>query len=336
MGLSAIIIVLYHEHLRFGFPLYKYTIGEHGNIGVDFFLFVSGFGLAHSLSKHQAFGRYYGRRLSRVLPTFYAFSIFMGLLGVIFKLFGGDFNLSDFIFPRLVPIGIWFNMEFPKWYVSAVLGYYVFAAVVYPFLEKSRYLILSTALLTFVTAWYIPSISEMTNVTLMVTRFTALVVGLSVGLADVRKAEAPRELKRGLCGLGVLFFIGALMFLFRGKLSHTVFRTFDDEKYNRVRLCLMAPLLSVATAYGFSLCDRIRLGFVGRLFSHLGKYSLEMYLVHSAISELSTKLKLPGVVRILFLLVFSYLAARLLMLLANLLRAFASKYIAPLLFTRAD
>lgn len=51
----------------------------YGDWGVDFFLFVSGFGIAHSLEKNTT-GVYFRNRIVRVLPYCLAYGVIKGLL----------------------------------------------------------------------------------------------------------------------------------------------------------------------------------------------------------------------------------------------------------------
>ena len=53
-----------------------------GNCGVDFFLFLSGFGLYHSLSRDGAVLPFYGRRFRRVLPATLIVSILVICAGI--------------------------------------------------------------------------------------------------------------------------------------------------------------------------------------------------------------------------------------------------------------
>lgn len=71
MGVATLMVVLFHQH--FVSRSFFLPCSAFGYWGVDFFLFLSGFGLSYSLQRKPAIGKavwgFYGRRLSRVMPA---------------------------------------------------------------------------------------------------------------------------------------------------------------------------------------------------------------------------------------------------------------------------
>ena len=64
-------VVFFHAQLGLGGLLYD--VQKIGYGGVDMFLFLSGFGLYHSLSRDADAGRYLLRRARRLLPAYLPF-----------------------------------------------------------------------------------------------------------------------------------------------------------------------------------------------------------------------------------------------------------------------
>ncbi len=77
MGISTLLILICH--MPASVPEMPQSVGyilSIGNIGVDFFLFISGFGLYHSLKKSgQSLLSWYGRRFKRILVPYFLISV---------------------------------------------------------------------------------------------------------------------------------------------------------------------------------------------------------------------------------------------------------------------
>lgn len=70
-GAAILWVVFFHAQLGLGGLLYD--VQKIGYGGVDMFLFLSGFGLYHSLSRDADAGRYLLRRARRLLPAYLPF-----------------------------------------------------------------------------------------------------------------------------------------------------------------------------------------------------------------------------------------------------------------------
>ena len=62
MGYAAVMVIVYHCFFDAGSSVGNFLVGKNNKMGVDLFAFLSGFGLALSLSKSPAFMPYFGRR----------------------------------------------------------------------------------------------------------------------------------------------------------------------------------------------------------------------------------------------------------------------------------
>lgn len=121
MGLSMISIMLYHQNwITEGF--FFEWIRMLGYIGVEVFLFISGFGIAHSLMKNTLW-QYYKNRVIRLMPA----CILFGLCKIV---------LSNI--PTMPPVQNLFLDLFSlsQWYIYAIVVFYLFAPVVYKMINK--------------------------------------------------------------------------------------------------------------------------------------------------------------------------------------------------------
>lgn len=314
MGLMAILIIVYHAKWITNNWLFDNTINKFGSIGVDVFIFVSGFGIAYALTKYDSFEKYYGKRLGRILPPYYAFEIFNSLLAIVLAAIGINNNLMQPLESWLVPVGVWVNQD-PhrnlsyKWYISAILGFYLLAAVIYPAMKKSKHLYLTTVIFLFITISFIPYIAEMGNMPFAIQRIPVLVIGLAVGVASLRKEKEYQKPTLGLILLTLLCIIGILMFIFEGKLPGKYLSTLVDPSNIFIRQALIAPLFTILLAYLFELIKHIKLNRVVKYFAWLGTLSLELYLIHSIISGIFELTAIPKGIQVLFTVILSIPAA---------------------------
>ncbi len=73
MGISMVSIMLYHQNWITNGIFFEW-VRMLGYIGVEVFLFISGFGIAHSLAKNSL-GQYYKNRVIRLIPACILFGL---------------------------------------------------------------------------------------------------------------------------------------------------------------------------------------------------------------------------------------------------------------------
>ena len=122
MGWSILWVMMLHFTFNQIKPLG--FIAQYGFAGVDIFLFVSGFGLFHSLDKDNNLVRFYRKRLLRIFPTYY-------ILGFITNLLLTHDDIKTFLF-RYSTIGFWIDREYAEWFIPSIILLYFIA----PFIKK--------------------------------------------------------------------------------------------------------------------------------------------------------------------------------------------------------
>lgn len=305
MGVAAVLIVFFHAEWKAA-PGPLGLMAREGQLGVDMFAFLAGFGLAHSLVKRPSPVEYWSRRLRRLLPAYYVWLATMVLIALGLMAFAhrqGDF--LHWLLLHLVPVGVWVNRRPQVWYVSAALGYYALAPVFFALMERARRPRIMAALLVAFAGVVLPSVWGMKDVEIALMRVPGLIAGLAVGRADAEGEPAgpsgPIALA-ALAGIGLCLGCGAKL-PFPGDLK--------ASSLHYLALDFMAPSLTVALAY---LCEglaRARMDAINRAFGALGRVSLESYLAHVIVSGLvRDTLHLPGPAVLLILLATCYPLAR--------------------------
>ena len=317
MGLMALLIIIYHAEWTTNINVYDMTINKFGSIGVDVFVFISGFGLAYALTKYDDFATYIIKRFGRILPAYYTFEIINFIIALLLLLVGIKNNLLQPIESWLIPVGVWVNYDSHKWYIAGILGFYILAALIYPAMRRSKYLYLTVFFMLLITVLFVPFIADMSNMPLAVERIPALVIGLSVGVASLRKESKYKKTSLGLIYLIILCVIGISMYFLQGKLPGTYLSKLVDESNIYVRQSLIAPLLAVLLAYIIELFGYIHLNFIDKGLAWLGKLSLELYLIHTLISGILGITSLSKPLQVLITIILSVPAAMLLKWLSN-------------------
>ena len=115
MGVAMLLVLIYHFFSWTYNPMGRFNLGY---IGVDLFLFLSGFGLEYSFNKNSLL-QFYINRFKRVYPIY-----FIAVLGgyFIFK----QYNFSDLLL-NLTTLGYYVNNGINRfdWYVESLFTLYV-------------------------------------------------------------------------------------------------------------------------------------------------------------------------------------------------------------------
>lgn len=123
MGVGIIMVVLYHYDTGLWFQKFFYP----GFLGVDIFLFISGYGLCRSFERNKIH-TFFRRRIKRILPMFLLLAIVKCSLYV---LGGGYLSLSDWFF-SLTSLSYWgTGGVFVDWYLCGLLALYLFFPLLY-------------------------------------------------------------------------------------------------------------------------------------------------------------------------------------------------------------
>lgn len=125
MGIAIILVVLYHltcwTTIR-----YLRVFTRYGYIGVDIFMFLSGFGLYYSYKKSDL-QSFYKKRLLRIYPVFFFLVVMSYLID------GQGIDNIKYLFENLLTIGYWkdFGIHQTDWYLESLFYLYLFYPLFY-------------------------------------------------------------------------------------------------------------------------------------------------------------------------------------------------------------
>ena len=208
MGFAALWVYWFHvvPENSFGVPLIDtvwHLLHTLGFCGVDMFLFVSGFGLAHSLAKNPVnsvgdYGRFVKKRLARLLPAFVMIATLIGYVDgwTVKQYLGRVTGLRQFFV----------NVYDFLWYVPCVMLFYLVTPFILKILNKIRFKALFT--FAFCAVWIAAEVYLRgyirADLYAVITRVAVYMVGLYAGTCAVAGKKV-HPLVYVLCAAALLF-----------------------------------------------------------------------------------------------------------------------------------
>lgn len=266
MGIAMIMVMLFHQQFctsAIGASIFQW----YGRLGVDIFLFLSGFGIFYSLSKHrgESIWPFYQRRLIRILPA----SILVGIGTAVF------FKYHSTTQWVLCALGL--NL----WYIRSILLMYLIAPFLLKYYERhhaSWHAFFLIAALTALANWLcwntLPHFLGTSNVitetcTWTLDRFTAFSLGLFFAL---RATSGAKDKAWSWIVATIVFSVPALVYMAcHTPASNSIEWTAIFPAVLPALFMLCVALCRIAEHAPQNILDPIR---------WLGEYSLEIYLIH--------------------------------------------------------
>ncbi|MBI2086530.1 acyltransferase [Candidatus Daviesbacteria bacterium] len=262
-GLAIFAVIFSH----IGYFLYPgtnflYPLSVAGGVGVNIFLFLSGFGLTVSrlANPYPLFSFYKKRLLKLFIPLWIVIAIFLLLdFFILQRLYPASEVINSFLgfYPRA---DLWQNLDSPLWYFSIILFYYLIFPLI--FIKKisliSPFLVLLSSLLLI----NFPLPIDPDVVKLYKLHFLAFPLGMLSGLLTQKL-----KFKLHLFLKILILVVSTLVFLYTAINSGVGQKPFTEQG-----ISMITTLSAIAI---FSL-----LKFNFRLLSFFGIYSYEIYLFH--------------------------------------------------------
>lgn len=255
MALAIIMVVLYHYKCWIGgFPWYIGMILQYGYIGVDFFFFLSGFGLAYSYQKNNL-KTFYTNRM-KILPCYMLYGTIL-----ILHIYAGGKSLSfSEILYKFSTLEYTFEHRGIDWYMSAILQLYLFFPLLYHLVKLTKeWCVVLIVPIVFTISWLIPL--NWAHLA-MLQRLPAFVLGI---YCIQNNNNNTKILK--LFILYLIYFI--LLMLFFNKSDNMVFLT----------TCLITPISLYALTNNhltknINIINDQRWSFISNI---LGAHTLQIY-----------------------------------------------------------
>ncbi len=283
MGVAAILILLCHSWYCIEFPSIIKYFTVTCNIGVDIFLLLSGIGLFFSLNKSiNSLCRWYCHRFLRIgIP-------FLIIIGAeyLFALSLGEVNISRYIL-AMTTLGYWFHHD-GAWFVSLLVPLYFLSPWLYN-VRNYKYGVLLLFLLLLLTA-FLGSLDVIKdnnnffyNFTFALQRCPSFILGFII---------APWVNDGHKWNLFYMLIIGVLL--------KFVLSRFCGINGSSAFFTLVIPV-SALFCFFLRIISKIESTFtyksiglyIEKVFSYMGKISLESYLTNSLLLHVALAYAIP-------------------------------------------
>ena len=249
MGISMLSIMLFHQHFidEYSFPWFVFS--AFGYLGVDVFLFLSGYGLVNSKDKYSL-RVFYIRRILRILP--------MCLIAGGGKMyFCNVLGNADFISWKTF-------LGFDLWYIKAILIYYALMPLFSFAIDRyGRIILFFSFLLAAVVTLFVSNLL-----------FYNLLLRLPVFLLGIYFAKNRFMLTSFLKKLSIPLLLSVIIVKIL-KIFHILPPKFDGLVI--LLFVWVVPVLCYYAMRFFQYLEKIKIAII---LSFFGKHSLELYLWH--------------------------------------------------------
>lgn len=281
MGWAMLLIVFFHSSFHVAEASFLYVIKNLCDIGVDLFLFVSGVGIWHSLSKCSGRKNYVKNRCLRILPAFLIVNTlwFFAMDIILYRTTPWKFLMD------ITTLSFWVNGNLTTWYLSSLLVLQLLSPSIKRWIEKVpgilTIIIAIPVILTFVIR-LTPLNQILGHLLIIIARIPIYILGLAFGkyIKDNKVVEVNVAITSAIFVVSLciaLVAVGATGLYLPYVMKYLAY-------------CPIAIILSGVVSYIPAF----------RCIDFWGTHSLETYLLHEKVLWFADNL-----VRILFPMVYT-------------------------------
>lgn len=270
MAAAIILVLFFHAESEVGFPGLSF-LSKYGHYGVDIFFFASGIGCWYSLSKNQEPASFFGRRIKRIMPVFLTFIVIWSA-----------FQMTVSQMPVLSVLGNALGVEFLRkstewnfnWYISGMWVSYLIAPLFYStvkMLSKPK----TVLVLLFLYVLTVPFIGNV-HFLIILTRLPIFYLGFLTAKA-AENGDSVTPVQIAIMDIAAVFGI---------ILTGVLYNSFPEHRSDWG--LGWYPAIAVVPGICFTISvifDKISKTKLYGVFSVIGKYTFEIYLVHVFLFE---------------------------------------------------
>lgn len=284
MGFAILWVMYFHIPMNFVTEV-GWFIHRIGFYGVDIFLFLSGLGVYYSLTKRPNVLRFYGARIARILPAYIIVACVSYCLLRLDKASALDF------FYYISGVGYWTRHTRFDWYIPTQLAFYLITPLFLFFYKKlsgkKQIIYVAICMSLSVPLCFIMYHNDLVYLWGAAVRLSVFLLGIHMGRLA---AQDKKVTKTSLILNIVAFTVGTfLAYYLNGCVKEP---EYIKNGLNCYPALLMMPSFCLLISLGLSVLNK-KLPKLEKVIVYplgfLGKYSLELYLLHQRLQSIIPK-----------------------------------------------
>lgn len=153
-----------------------------GSVGVEVFVFYSGFGITYSLNRKPTLSTFYRKRFERVgIP----YLVMGGIFWIIKDLMIRKVSFGTFLYDYSL-LSFWIDGVAIFWYIAFICVMYAITPFLFHGLEEKRYLIFSVAAVVFSVLFYFAAPKVFSNIEIAVLRIPIYFLGMYFAVRSIK------------------------------------------------------------------------------------------------------------------------------------------------------
>lgn len=301
MGIAIVLVGIFHSsivHINDGVDFVCFI----GDMGVDIFFLVSGFGMYYTYLKNPSWKEFYWKRMFRIAPAW----VLVNVLVQVYTYWGKEVNWFSVI-KCLTGFSFWLDGSLYFWYIPAALMFYLLTPCFmcgYRDNKKKAYLMVGIGWMVILLSCLLCHNSKYF---VFLFRFPVFFIGIFMG--ELSHCKVPIQ-KKHMWLMGVCLGIGLAG---EYMIKHSLVYSFIHYEYKYILYCVIAIPFYILISCFFE-CVKAKFS----VLQFLGGITLEIYLLHEFILKVVTSFlrKVPfdnlGIIYNLLVFMMTVLLAKLL------------------------
>ena len=278
MGVASVFIMLCHNSFVFVYPVDMINgifVSSLLQFAVDIFMLLSGLGLYYSFCKNSI-AEFYKKRMARIIPNYILFVIIAGLISVLLC----NVSLKSFVY-KFSLVSYYISGDITVWFVAGILLLYLIFPLLFNLSKYNSKLyalcFVAVIVIAVLPIWDLLPYNFQIIKSTLITRVPIFMIGIFIG----KKLYEKNSLKVNVlkCIVVNLFFV--VLFVI-----NVVFNKYNTWTFSRLLFLPISLSFALILGYVFELV-KIKTRRINAVFLFLGSITLEIYLIHERILQLT-------------------------------------------------